>query len=78
MGVISKLFESALETVISNACEDGAVLVYSKLNGDKKRLKRFREELSEWETEFEKKKDGTIVSKGYFYEYIEDKKEEKL
>lgn len=75
MGVISKLFESALETVISNACEDGAVLVYSKLNGDKKRLKRFRAELSEWETEFEKKKDGTIVSKGYFYEYIEDKKD---
>ena len=75
MDVISKMFEAALNFVISNACEDCGALVFSKINSDKKKIKNFKEELRKWENEFEKKKDGTIVSKGCFYEYIEDRKD---
>ena len=75
MGIISNVFKIAFESVISNACEDGGKFIFSQLNNDKKRLKEFKREFENWENEFENKHDGTIVSQGPFYEYIQNSKD---
>ena len=47
---------------------------YDKMNiwSEKKNIKKFIQELSEWVKEFEQKNDGTIVTQGIFISYIEN------
>ena len=46
---------------------------YDKMNiwSQKKNIKKFIEEISEWGKEFEQRNDGTIVTQGIFIGYIE-------
>lgn len=60
-----------LESLIINLLSS---LLYDKFNiwKDKQAIKKFIGNLSEWAVDFEKRNDGTVVTKGLFFNYVKN------
>lgn len=68
-----ELIKIAFEGIFSNACYDTGKNVFSDII-NRTKLKRFYEDIEEWEYEFEKKHDGTVVTNSDFHEYVQNNK----
>ena len=62
-----------METLLSIILNVFSSLLYDKISiwKDKKSIAKFKESLENWAIEFERKNDGTIVTTGKFYTYIQ-------